>query len=250
MQTITTLSTRERLIRNSLVAIMLLGYAGWSFYDGYVGYPQKNLEYARGELPSEVQSSAAINPAINSQTRFKIERRDSIADVEQKIGPPAWKGPSRENINRAIWFGPGGSLVVHYSASGSMGGEPKWRPGKHTEKDLVIQKGMGIVVGALGLYALIRVLAMLLTRVQLSDDGLKTPGGTLIRFDDMCGWDPSDYKEKGRIRLAYRQCDREKTFVLDDYKIAAFRPIVDEICARKGFENPLTDGDAEPVADG
>lgn len=246
MQTITTQSTRERLIRNSLVTAMLLGFSAYSFYDGYSGYPQDNLKAMVGEVPAEYQAEAQINPRVQSKKLPPIARGDRLSEVEEKLGAAAWKGKGAENFNKAVWFGPGGMLILRYGQTGVVT-DIFWKPAKHSEMDLVIQKGMGIVTGIIGLIFLVRVLGMLFTRVRLSDEGLTPARGGLIAWDDMTGWDPADYKDKGRIHLTYTRDGAERVYVLDDYKLAAFREMVIEICARKGFRNPLDDRNAPEV---
>ncbi len=242
MQPITTRSTRERIIRNSLLTVMLLGFAAWSFYDGYEGYPQDNLEQARKALPADAQASAEINPQITRDSLPPIGVGLTMRELIEQIGPPAWQGEAKDNIYRAYWFGPAITLIVRYDSMKYVT-EAEVRDGVHTETDLVVQKGMGVVVGLLGLYALIRIIGMVAGRVTLSDAGLKPPLRPLIPYDAMTGWDTTEYKEKGRIYLAYAQNGDEKVYVLDDYKLAAFRPIVDEISARTGFANPFEDQD-------
>jgi hypothetical protein len=246
MTPITTRSTRERIIRNSLVTVMLLGYAGWSFYDGYRGYPQDNLETARQELPAEAQADAKINPAINQDNLARLQsegilsKGQRLGDVEAELGPPSWNGPfGKGEDHAAFWFGPAGTLVVRHTSLGIITHQAQFKPGKHKAADLFIQKLMGVGIGIIGLYALARVIAMLATSVTLSDAGLKIPNGRVIPFEAMTAWDPGDYKDKGRITLTYGDEGRTRQFVLDDYKLAAFRPIVDEICTRKGFANPF-----------
>jgi hypothetical protein len=238
MQTISTTSTRERFIRNLLVTLMLIGYAAWSFYDGYVGYPQDNLKHARAEVPAEFQAGASINPLIQQGKLPRIKEGETLREAEARLGKPVWKGRGAEGLGKAVWFGPGGTFILRYNDA-EVVTSLNWKSAKHTETDLRIQKAMGIGVGALGLYALTRVLVMLFGRVKLSDDGLTTAGGRLIRYEAMSGWDPADFRDKGRITLSYQDNGRTRAYVLDDYKLAAFKPMVEEICARKGYANPL-----------
>lgn len=248
MTPITTKSTGERIIRNVLVALMLIGYSGWSFYDGFIGYPEENLARARNAIPAEAQADATINQKIvleNLQkmtARGVLRRGKRLSEVEAELGPPTWAGPQiSEERDTAYWFGPAGTLIVRYDSLKVLTNEAQFKPGLHTEKDLFIQKLMGATIGVLGLYCVLRVIGMLATSVTLSDAGLKTPKGRLIPFDAMTGMDASDFKDKGRIYLSYDAGGKEKTFTLDDYKMAAFKPIVTEICNRKGFESPFID---------
>ena len=246
MEPIKTVSTLERIIRNGVMAVMVVVFAAYFLYDGFVGYPRKNLEQARQILPPDEQDKAYINQKVTSDCLGDIAKNDRLTTLEARLGPPAWKGLAKDNVFKAVWFGPGGSLTVRYDMNEGTVLSSRWKKGQKKELDLWIQKVLGYSLGPVGILLLIRVVLMLLRGAQLSDAGLKPSGRPLIPFEAMTGWDVRDYRDKGRIALTYALDRREGTYVLDDYKLRAFPAIVTEICRRKGFENPLKKDESSP----
>jgi hypothetical protein len=253
MKPIKTASTLERIIRNGIMTVMVVVFAALSFYDGYVGYPKKNLAQAKVELPADQQNLARINPRVISDNLVDIKLGGKLSDVEELLGPPAWSGSIGSNTGgptggptKSVWFGPGGTLLILSDVRGNLVSQPEWKKGKHSEVDLFIQKVMGLVLAPFGLVLLIRWLLMMVRGAELSDAGLKLSGAPLIPFDAMTGLDASEYKDKGRVHLVCDLGKGESTYILDDYKLRAFPAIVAEICARKGFEDPTKKDDASP----
>jgi hypothetical protein len=239
MQPIKTASTLERILRNLAVTLMVLVFSALFIYDGYIGYPKKNLAATRQEIPGEFQSQVTFHGNINEAISKGIKTGAQLANVERDLGAPAWKGPHPDNLNKAVWFGPGGALVVRYNNAGILARDAEWKTGPKTETDLRIQLILGFVLAPLGVLLAVRVLLMSLRGATLSDAGLKPSGRALIPYSAILDWDTSEYKEKGRIHLRYQEDGATRTYTLDDYKLAAFRRIVEEIVARKGFPNPL-----------
>ncbi len=237
MQPIKTVSTRERIVRNAIVTAMVAGFSAWSIYDGYVGYPRKNLEIARQDLPAEVQDQATINPLVTTERHGAVKRGASVDDAEKAFGKPTWSG-STDDGYKAIWIGPAASLAVEYNSMDVIK-SVQWKDGQHSETDLVVQKVMGFVLAPIALLMLIRLVWMSTQGATLSDEGLKPSGRTLIPYDEMTGWDTTDYKQKGRIELSYSSGGKDMSYTLDDYKLRAFPTIVSEIADRRGFESPF-----------
>jgi len=235
-------------VRNGIFTVMVVGFAGYCFYDWKVGYPQENLAQAVQDLPPEQQSAVTVNPKVTAQLASRFSEGDTLADVEAAIGPPTYEGPRPNGLLRALWFGPAVTMHALLDATGHRITQLRFQNAKHTETDLTTQWIMGTGLGALGIVLLIRWLMMLAQRTQLSADGLKVPGTRLIPFEAMTDWDTSDYKVKGRIKLGYDLDGQTGQVILDDYKIREFNPIVARICERKGFDNPLEPSTTEPVS--
>ncbi|NOX59152.1 MAG: hypothetical protein GXP29_09890 [Planctomycetes bacterium] len=248
MEPIKTVSTTERIVRNGIVTAMVVGFSVWSFYDGYVAYPIDNLNQAKEELPSDSQEQAVINEKVTEDIAQSFKKGDKVKAMIEAFGPPAWKGDQNDRMKKSVWFGRGGSLVVVANSSG-IARRAEWKKGKHRESDLRLQKLMGLVLAPLGLFMLIRMVAMLSRGAEFSDEGLKPSGKTMIPFAAMTGWDTEHYDDRGQITLEYESNGSTEIYLLDDYKLAAFKTIVNEISARKGFENPLQVSETEEVAD-
>ena len=89
------------------------------------------------------------------------------------------------------------------------------------------------------------------THLLLDDTGLTYNRGPLIRWEDMKALDISTFARKGWVHLIYEQSGPERSRMseqraggeqrlkLDEYHLARFDEVIDEICVRKHFENPL-----------
>ncbi len=238
MESFKTVSTVERIVRNGIVTAMVIGFSGWSFYDGYVGYPHDNLMEARKELPAEFQDTATINERVTEEAAKSFQKGVNVKELSESLGPPAWQGEFGGVHEKAVWFGRGGSLIALVDKIG-ITRTVEWKSGKHKETDLWLQKLMGLVLAPLAVFMLIRLIAMCTRGAEFSDEGLKPSGKALIPFDAMTGWDAKTYKDRGQITLEYETANGQAEYVLDDYKLAAFKTIVNEISKRKGFDNPI-----------
>lgn len=238
MESFKTVSTLERIVRNGIVTAMLIGFAGWSFYDGYVKYPNDNLKQSREQLPPDLQASARINPRVDEIKAQTFKKGNTLDDIVNAFGPPDWRGDYNKKQDKVIWFGRSGALVAHVDNLG-LTKLVEWKSGKHKETDLHLQKMMGIVLAPLGLFMLIRLIAMSVRGAKFSDEGLTPSGRKLITFDSMTGWNTEQYADRGQIMLEYDSANGKASYLLDDYKLAAFKTIVNEISKRKGFDNPL-----------
>lgn len=241
-------NTNERIIRNGIFTLMVVGFAAYCFYDWKIGYPAANLKQAVQDLPAELQDQATINPKVTSEFAAGIDKGETFEDVEAQIGPPIWTGRRPNGNLKAIWIGAGGSMHIFLGPSGKYISQIRFQESKYSEFDLKVQLIMGVVLGALGIFLLVRLVQMLTARTMLSDEGLKLPGKQTIPFDAMTEWDITDYKLKGRITLGYNQDGQTGQVILDDYKIKDFKTIVAIICERKGFENPVDSQQAAQAA--
>ncbi len=224
---------------------MVVGFGAFCFYDAYIRYPQQNLDDAKKELPAELQDTASINDRVTEATVKTLKKGISLEEISKEIGPPAWRGEFGEHNDRAVWFGRGGSLVVLFDRMGVIR-TIDWKVGKYGETDLWLQLAMGLVLAPLALIMLFRLIAMCTRGAEFSDQGLKPSGKELIPFDSMTGWDTESYKDRGQITLKYDSASGNSEYVLDDYKLAAFKTIVNEISQRKGFDNPIKE-EASPT---
>lgn len=247
MEVIRTGNTTERLVRNGIFTLMVVGFAAYCFYDWKIGYPGANLKQAVQDLPPEEQAAATINPRVTTESARQFQKGDALEVIEAELGPPSWKGAAHERLE-AVWIGPGISMQVVLGASGRRVAQIQLKSAKHTETDLRTQMLMGMGLGVLGIFLVVRMIYMFIEGAVLSEAGLKMTGKPLILFDAMNEWDASDYNVKGRIRLGYALNGAVGHVVLDDYKLREFKRVVATICERKGFVNPITSSD-EPASD-
>lgn len=81
-------STGERKIRTGLFVVMCLAFAGWFAYDGFVGYPSANLEWALSAMP-EKPEHPTTTPQASVATLTTVQPGMSEAELRGLLGEPA-----------------------------------------------------------------------------------------------------------------------------------------------------------------
>lgn len=225
----------DRTRRQLLVLIFVLIGGVWFAYDGWIAWPRANrAEYVDLFDTKPPIDALKIYPAVTEKQTAGLAGAKTLAELEQALGGP----PSRATPGEVEWFGVAGRIAVKVQ-DGRPTAQPEFKSARRTETDLLWQKaiGVGLVVLALGLLAKFMRLRGL--RYTLDDAGLSVPGSGAIGWDAMKKLDIDRYVEKGYVDLRYSESGQEKSVRLDSYEIAAFDEIIDELCRRKGFENPL-----------
>ncbi len=244
MTAIVSPTTTERTLRTIGLLALFGFFSGWFLYDATVGYPHKNLKKAVEVLDPVPDELPPINERVTSKNIAALIPKQGeptpMSEFVEKIGEPGWKNEAGDS---AYYFGPGGRLRL--GLVGERVVRAEFTEGVHTEMDLSFQKVLGGMLVPLTLVMLLQLVRVVTTRVELSDAGLKVRGRSPIPFDAMQNFDATNYKKKGWLELAYQDGDRTRTVRLDDYVIREFRPIVAEICARCGFDDPLPQQQSE-----
>jgi hypothetical protein len=246
-------TTNERIIRTLGITAMFAVFSGLFLYDGYVGYPNKNIAKAVESLDPVPSELPAINPAVTYQSTESFVGEDfaeakSRQDLEDVFGAPGWVN---SDATESYYFGPGG--VLRLELDGDLVRLVEYVPGEKDDVDLSIQKWLGFVLAPFALLMLLQIVRVLMTRVELSDDGLKLRGRKVVGFDAMRSLDATQFRKKGFVDLSYDDNGSSKTVRLDDYVVREFRPIVEEICRRCGFDSPIeetVEGKAEEAVGG
>lgn len=78
-------STGERKIRTGLFVVMCLAFAGWFAYDGFVGYPSANLEWALSAMP-EKPEHPTTTPQASVATLTTVQPGMSEAELRGLLG--------------------------------------------------------------------------------------------------------------------------------------------------------------------
>lgn len=249
--------TNERRIRNTLLAIMVAVFGAWFAYDGWVGYASKNHEEFLGQLAPGERDKARVGPVYRHLRYQESGGRDYWSTevnralsqsnvtngrktVESVIGGP----PSYETAEAWYYFGPAYQLKI--PISGDQPGAAIPGRAQKKEADIFTQKCLAIVLGFLTLYLIWFVMRVGRTRLVLDDAGLVYQGIGPIRWEDMKSLDIAAFARKGYVFLIYDDHGSERRMKLDEYHLARFDDVIDEICARKGFENPLPVNDTAP----
>lgn len=257
MQPIRSGTTAERIVRTSILTLVLSSYSAWSFYDGYVRYPQQNQEALARKLSVPPNPFPKPDPRVTKEAVESVKPRDLAKDVIAKLGQPAVK-------EGGTWyfFGPVGLGKVIFFGGNAVAAKPVWDPAVHTALDLLFQRVVGSVTGVLGLLMLLQWIRVVTTRLELTDEGLRVNsqggrawgGSPLIPFEAMKGLrDPDDRFRKKRsdwVELDYELPDGTSGCVrLNVYVHKAFHEVLPVICQRRRFRNPLEE-DVEAEAAG
>lgn len=243
MQPIVSGTTTERIVRTSIMTIVVVVMCVLFFKDGYISYPQKNLEKAVEALDPMPEPDAwpEIDKNIGQETfnAFQEETRDerlTRADIIKRFGEPGWERPAGDQM---CYFGPGGVIQIALEGDLVDQNQSRFVSGYKSESELFLQKVIAFVLLGLSLVMLFQFGRVITTRVVLSEDGLKVRGRPVIPFKSILRIDNSRYRKKGYMDIYYTRDGKEPSVRLDDYVIREFRPIIEQICAKCGIENPL-----------
>ncbi len=242
--------TTERRVRTSLGFLMVAVFAVWFGYDGWIGYPEHNREEHLEQLAVEEREQAANLPVYDSVTEAendglaKALRQPNLAAQEQALerlygAPPSFRG-------KAAWYYFGPVYCVKIPIDGGKLGDAMPLRLQKTALDILLQKGLAIALGIVGLVLGWQVLGVMRTRLRLDDEGLVYRGRGRVAWDDMKSLRSGEFAKKGWVDLVYMRGGAERLLRLDEYHLAEFVAALNQICERMGFENPLSKN--EPVA--
>ena len=242
-------STRERIIRNLLMLIMFGVFGIWFTYDGFIGYPQKNKDEHLQQLTTEERAGVTDIVIYETVAEDAVTKARQIVrevkgpkvrgEIEALFGGP----PSFESKEAWWYFGPyyrirfnlvDGKPVAGRKESQIIGAAPE-----KTATSISWQKRLGAGLSVFSLYLLVFILRVARTKLVLDENGLTLNGKGPIAWDSMKSLDTSRFSAKGWADLIYNDGGTEATMRLDEYHIASFDEAIDEICKRKGFDNPL-----------
>jgi hypothetical protein len=230
-------TTRERLIRLGIVTIMCAVASTVFLRDGFIKYPRENAERARDNFPAGPEELKKLplpefNPRVTAKAFENVHKRMTIEELKNLLGEPAYS--TKADV---FWVGKQGCIHVWLDRAGLV--KRSEMRAKYTARDLLVQKTLGALSGALALVALIALLRAASLKVVLDDRGLSYNRGPTIEWDQMRALDNSRYQTKGWVTLTYERGPRSEQQRLDSYHVGKFREIITEICSRKGFESPL-----------
>ncbi len=249
-------TTNERLARCGIMALALCVFAAWFAYDGWHRYGKKARESLRRGLEEkgiQVEELPPPHPKLSfnypeeheAEFREKVREGWTQEEVLDEFGPPAFKykepATKRDSWHYIGTFcrltldwerhGTGDAIKVDKAHIEQV--QPAWR-----YESIQQQKFFAVVCGVLGLIGVVWFLKVYRTHVVADDEGL-TYDRLRIPYDAMVDLDPSDYPTKGWLVLRYTQGDSERQLKLDPYKIDDFEGIVDVLCEKRGFPNPI-----------
>ena len=244
-------TTTERIVRMGLMTVLLVVFAVLFVRDGFGGYARENRKDFVEKLGLEADAPPVPKPDLTRERAREIltsvKKGYPVSKLEEQLGEVT---ATKDKHN--YYLGQGGWVWLQVYAGGVE--EIGWDDAPHSMTDILWQKCIGLVLAVLSLVMLVKYAAVLGTRASLTDEGLKLPRHPLIPFDSMQALHTHDYERKGWVDLEYELPDgRASQARIDDYIIREFKPIVAEICKRRGFQNPLkpsaTAADADEPAD-
>ena len=240
--------TGERKIRTSLLLIMVAGFSGWFAYDGYVGYPAKNRQGHLQQLATPAEREKAkdapiyltvtpesLSKAVNALNRIIGSR--ATQDQEQALKEVFGGPPSVKAADAWYYFGPTFRIKIPL-VEGRLS-RPVGTPAEKDDATIASQKLLALILAIVSIYCLWLLIRVFRTHLVLDEGGLSYQGRGPIRWDDMKALDISRFARKGWVDLTYNDNATDRTLRLDEYHLARFDEVIDEICTRKGFENPL-----------
>jgi hypothetical protein len=264
MQPIVSGPTTERVVRTGLVLGLFAVFAVLYLRDGYGGYAHNNVvEFLEKEgLPTD--DVPAYDPTLTQdslQERLgQLRSGDTLAIIKSKLGEP-----HLVRDDDLYYFGPGGRIHITLERGrlsippAEVGMDPNqdprvrlWEPGNHTEADQRLQRWIGYVVSVGTIFFLYSFVGVITTKATLTDEGLTARGAKgRVPFSAMKGFrSAEDYPKRGWLELEFEEDGQTNALRLDDYHLKQFKPIVETIAERCGFENPLPKKDGDTTVTG
>ncbi len=235
-------TTSDRRNRILIYLALFLLFGGWFGYDGYVGYPAKNMLWARqniglSDFPDPAQLKA--NPAATLDNLKQVQTGMTVDEVKQRLGEPTHQ-------SGADWCYVGVASFGHFVVDAGKVKEIKkvLMNSEPSENDVALQRWTLAIMGLCAIGTLIHLARVLSRRTIVDDQGIRI-GKKLIAWDAMQSLDAAEYARKGWLNLVYEVNGQSAQVRLDSYDIDFFDEIVTEICRRKGFTSPLPPPEAD-----
>jgi hypothetical protein len=224
---------KGELIRAYLTALIVCGGSVYFFYDGFIGYPRENLEWAIENLPEEPETPPDIKPNITGATHITVEEKVKSGATPDEI-IALIGAPSYQTAEQHWHIGPGG--YIDLKIAGSKIVESSYVKADHSEAQLLLQKVLGLICLPIGLYLVFKAVKLAGLKIVLDDDGLSYSSQPTLRWDAMTGLNISNYASKAWVNVEHTGGGPVK---LDGYRIDKFDELVKAICEKKGFESPF-----------
>lgn len=229
--------------RQLITAAGLLALAAWCAYDGWIKYPRQNLEELQKRLSTtqdvkHLPVQPLVKEGIVEQTTA-LKTRD---EFEKLLGRPAAELNLGANRVEVAWLGPDGAFKAQFENGRVVEGRAAFTKTVHSSVDVLSQQGLAAALALGALWVLFRLSQMSRRRFIVDDSGLTISGRPVIPWDAMRGLASEQFAEKGWVDLRYDSGGQPQMVRLDSYEIDAFDQIVEQICIRKGFANPMMAG--------
>ncbi len=228
-------TTAERILRNAALALLVVVFACWFLWDGYVGYSRENVAALVNSLGLNPTQIPEVNSNLTADEARQLLQEVADGAALEEVGY-VLGDPSLEHNDAAYYVGPGGYIVVHLARGRVQ--QAAWRHGLHTESELRWQRWIGYVMALAGLVSVIHLMRVVTTRVSLTDAGLKVRGRPVIPFEAMTVLSTGKHGDPGAVAIEYSIGGRAGLVRLDSYVVKELPAIVSDICERAGFPHP------------
>lgn len=232
----------EYAVRTLLVGLMLFAFALWFVYDGAVGYPSNNRQFAAVSAEVLAQNATA--------GELLQEGADGVRPIDRPYQARGWK-TSKKLVSVL-------EELKKHAPPPKAGEEEKWREwsrkatadrlaqGLHPEGDIRTQFGMALIFGPAGLFILAGLIRKFPKRFTAAADGLHgflpqpIPYAAIVEINKL-KWDA-----KGIARITVNLNGVTHRLVLDDWHFRGMAEVLAEIEKHCGI-HPVTP--AEPAAE-
>lgn len=230
--------SRQRVIRTTVVTLMVCGFAAAFIRDGHGGYARKNLHDLLASLGEPADRAIRVDPTLTTVegvARAKRIAEFTSADASQlrsTLGEPALA-----RGDEWYYVGPAGWLKV-----GLRQGAPahaEWVAAKKSETDIQWQRWIGYALAAFAAVLLFHTVRVLTRRVRLDDSGLQIPGYQPVPLSALTVVRADDFQRTGRARIEMQVGGQTSIAVLDDYAVNDLGAIVAAICRERGWPDPI-----------
>jgi|CXWL01.1.fsa_nt_gi hypothetical protein len=233
--------TGERKVRTLLMLLMVGVFAVWFAYDGWIGWPGANYKEHLEQIPANLRK----NVTLTISDRVKPGQLDKIKTIvrgfelkKQRTELTKLLGaPPVETPERWFFFGPCHRIEIILEDGRLV--KAVDRDTARSDFSIWLQKALAVGLGVLTLFLIWFVARVRATRLVVDDDGLTINSVGPIPWDQMTALDISRFAKKGCVELVYNEQGAQRRVRLDEYHFDAFDDVIDAICARKGFDNPL-----------
>jgi len=228
-------TSRERIIRTTLLVLLVTVFALAFLRDGYGGYARKNAAELAASLGLAGNAPLVINGQLTSDEGKRLASKftgaGGLAGIKDRLGEPAY-----ERDGAAYFVGPGGHLLVESDTGRTA--KATWVEGGRSETDQAMQRWVGYVLSVGAIVFAMQLVRVLLTRTSLSDAGLKVTGHPLIPLDAI--QTVRVVGERGpSVDVDYAFGGGKATIRLDPYVTDRLPVLVRAICQARGLEDPL-----------
>jgi len=228
-------TTSDRRNRILILLVMCVGFSTWFAYDGFVGYPAKNMEWARQFLPPEgKQRTLHPNPRATVAALEKLREvvgvgGVAVEKVTAEIGEPAFR-----DDGHLYYIGPAAFASFEIRGDRVVGIERIEAQTEPSESDIRNQKALALILAVVAVGVLVHLVRISRERVVLDDEGLKIRG-QVITWDEMESIDGSRLQDKGWVTLTYQRGGQARSIRLDSFSLDRFEEILNAIREKKGF---------------